>query len=229
MNYRRNIYLLILTIIIYFSFNYVYTKIFNKNNFLEVYVISKQLSRGEVITNDNMEIIKIENNDGNKNYITKEEIGNIVSKDTYEKGQIFFKNMAIPVDEYKAIENNSEIISITLDKLDDNVSNQIDKGSIINIYYTGKTSQVKSILNNVNSSSIISDSQNESYLTFLMLENCKVLDICDSNGNEILKNNTTKSNYSLKINTVILETTRENALIINNIKVYGEFSASIVK
>lgn len=233
MKYKKRIYILIISVIVYFIVGYIYNSKVLRGETKDLYVISKQLSRGDIITFETLEKIKIEKDKISqkyiKEYVTYEEIGNIVAKDTYFVGQILSKDMCIEKGEYHINQLGKELISINISDTDDNVSNQINVGNIINLYYTGKITQIGSVLNNLNNISIVNDAKSDGYSTFLILEDIKVAGTFDSNGNSINKNYNTKTTNNIKIDTITIETTKEISLIINNIKNNGRFSASIIK
>ena len=102
----------------------------------------------------------------------------------------------------------------------------MQKGSIVNIYYTGKLKQSENIISNTQES-VISNSLSDGYISTQLLENVKVIATLDKEGNEVNVNEN-KLATSKNIASVLIQTDKINVLKINNLKKYGSFSLSIV-
>ncbi len=234
MNYKKRLYILILTIVSYFIFNHIYENSTKTDQLSQIYILNKDIVRGELITKDAVKQIEILNSDNNLNrniYISDEQIGKVVSNNSYNLGQALLKDMVILKNEFINIEDDNELISISINKSDDNVSNQIKKGNIVNIYYTGKSSQVIDLVNKSNFESVVSDLESDGYSTIKIINNTEIINVFDKNGNEIKDNGRGSMNNINEdmeiIDTIMIKTTKEIVMLINNLKKYGTFSVSI--
>ncbi len=217
---RRKIYFLILAIILYFILTLIYNKIIVKNEYVDIYVLNKDVLKGEEITLDLLNIVKIKGINNNE-YVDfanqKEYIANI----NMSKGQILTLNSVLSKEEYLQANSNKEIISLKIDSIEDEVSNIINKGSSVNIYYTGNTKQINEEYIKSFKDKIISVGKADGYTTFKFLENVSIIEIYDKNANVL------KKGSGLLVNYINIEVDSSIALIINNLKEYGTFSLTL--
>lgn len=227
MTIKRKIYILIFSIIIYFTLNYIYTQILNKPITSKIYLLKESKSRGMKITNEDITEVNILSNLNLEEYVyNTDDLENMLINDNYSKGQILHKSMFVEEKEYINVTNDKEVISVSIENQEGLVGYKLQKGSLINLYYTGKLNQAKDILNGFNSN-IISEGSLDGHITTCILENIKILDVVDKYGNSILdaKVNTEVYNF----NNIIIETTKDNIMKINNLKEYGKFSITLKK
>lgn len=229
---RRNlkIYFILLSIIIYFTLNYIYNNFISGNDTVEIYVLNKDVKRGDILSKDIFEKVSINKN--NQDNVLEYSNINLNDKeryflnDNYLKGQVILKSMIETSKEYQMVENSKERVSIKIQDSSDAVSFNLNKGNIINIYFTAKKSQFDNLLSMYTSDSIVSSNNSESYITILILKNIRVVNIYDKNGNE-LKNTNIKSDGSV-IDTITVEVANIDSIMINNLKNYGRFSISLL-
>lgn len=237
---KKVIYILLCTIIIYFLFNLIYQKYIVKNKIKNIYVIKSDVKRGQKVAHDNLEIMSVNsnsmddingiNNTNNTKYLTEKDIDkldNKVFKFDFCSGQILSSDILIDQNEYIKSQNLTELISINIENAADAASYQITQGSIVNIYYTGKTLQASSIIDNMTNSNISSSSKTDGYTTVLLLEKVKIVGIYDKYGNTITSTSKAKTDSSI-IDTILIETEKSNIIKIINLKKYGSFSVAIV-
>jgi|GEM_PF-3557761 len=219
MKFKRNLYIAIIALLIYFALAFSYKKFILKDGYSYVYSLCKNVSRGDRVIESDLAKIKISSNNINK-YLTVY-TGQGYYRDDYVEGSIVLNNMILSNDEYIKIEINSEIISIKLNSAEDAGSYQIEKGSIINIFYSAKLSEIASILNSIDKTSVISNNLQSGYVTLKLLENVKIISCYDKYGNVTKIGNVAE--------TILIEISKEESIKINNLKNYGKFSISIIK
>lgn len=225
---RRTIYILIFSIIIYFILNYFYQNIVIKSKLTQIYVLNTNARRGDIINIDNLSILEVSSDMIEDDYVTKnEEVLNKIAIDNYNSGQILLNSMLIDEDKYISGENLNEIVSLKIEDISDSVSSQIRKGNIVNIYYTGKIGQAKDIINSINNQSIFSGNSTDGYITALLFQNIKVIKVLNKVGVEITVSD--KNSDNILIDSILIQTSKENILKINNLKKYGIFSLSIIR
>lgn len=219
MKFKRNIYIVIISIIIYFALTLCYEKFIQKDTFKYVYCLTKNVSRGDKVLESDLVKVKIYNNSIDK-YLSVYTVGRYY-KDDYIDGTIILNNMILNEEEYTKARVNKEIISLKLNSAEDAASYQIEKGSIINIFYSAKLSEIENIFNNINKSSIVSNNLDSGYVTLQLLEKVEILNCFDKYGNIAKKGNT--------VETILIEVGKEESIKINNLKNYGKFTVSIIK
>ena len=228
MKYKKYILILIISIIIFFVLTYVYNSILNKDEYVEVFVLNETVIEGERIDEGKISKIKILTDINKFDFIRSDkELKNMVANNTIYKGSIILKSNLIDEDEYKN-NKNLEYVSIKVSSSDSSASYQVLPGSLINIYYSGKTDQINDLISSFNKTfSYISSGMQESYMTVNLLENMYVIDTFNKSG--ISLNDKEKLSGDVLIDTIMIKVDKDTALLINNLKKYGEFSFSIIK
>jgi len=217
MKTKKNLIILIFTIIIYFIFSYVYNNFIISQNMNTVYVLKKDITKGEKITSEDVEKITIKST-LNIDYI-KDIKDDIVAINNLYQGKILVSQDVKTEKEYISINEGKEMISIKIKATDDTVSNTISKGSIVNIFYTLKKEKITNDLIGIENVEYIQD-----MLTMKILENVEVIAIYDSEGIEIKNTQDTKL-----IDTLLIQVSKEESIKIKNIKEEGNFSCSLIK
>lgn len=219
MKYKRNIYVVIIAITIYFSLTFIYNKFILKDEYDYVYSLLKNVSRGDKVLESDLVKIKISSNVSDK-YLS------VYTEDKYYKGDylegsIILNNMILHGDEYVKSKENTEVISIKLNFAEDAASYQIEKGSIINVFYSAKLAEIQNIFNNINKSSVSSNDLENGYVTLKLLEEVKIVNSFDKYGSISKKGSA--------VETILIEVSKDESIKINNLKNYGKFSISIIK
>lgn len=218
-------YCLMLSIVIFIALNLINAKLFKKEIYQEAYILNKDIEKGTELTNEYFTKIKIKDGSIDNLDIPIHEIKNYVAKDNYLKDQIINKEMLEIEDVYMKEKSNSEKIYIPIDLKQ--ITQDIDTNKIVSIYYTGRTSQLQEIvkkLNVDNVDTVSSSSITDSYTTFNLIEEARIIDMYDENGNSI---KTQKDNTVTSVMVISINVSREMALLINNMKNYGSFSLTI--
>lgn len=229
MKYKRNIFILLTTFFIFILLKYIQANVLNSNKQVDVYIANTYIQKGDKITEDKINKIKVNLSLIQKlEYINNlEELNNHVAKYDLLKGQILLNEIFQNSEQYVANNIQNELISLNVSNAYDFASYQITKDSTVNIYYTGKAEFVEKIINNIDRSSVIVSGDN-GYISFKLLENVKIKNIYDKYGNIISFNNNQKDNEVL-IDSIVIEVDTNMAVNINNLKKYGEFSITVLK
>ena len=220
--YKKKILILTFSVLIYILLLFIFNKV-KSGNFKEVYILSKDLERGEKISNENLSKIKVEDSIFGVKYV--DNVDNLVASSSLKASQLLTYDIVMEEEEYLKInDKNKEIISINLSDLDINASYNMSVGSIVNVYYTGRSSQLENNLQSIGSDKIKSSSITDGYTTVLLLKDAQVKQLFDKNGNVI--NNKDRSTSSL-VTTINIEVESDIAILIENIKNYGKFSITL--
>ena len=214
--YKKRIIIVFCTIVVYIILNYIYSKVVNQK-LSNVYVIKNDIKRGEKITLENTYKLKIDAIENKTLY--KKNIENLVAKFDLKEGQIINSNNVLTTSEYLNVQDNNEIIVIDLYNLKSDTNINLEAGSVINLYYTGKSNQIENFFNNSKYKKIKSSNVSDNYTTVLLLENCIVKEVYDSNG--VVTDNKNK------VHKIALEVENNLAMMIENIKNYGNFNVTI--
>lgn len=176
---KRILMSLCVSLVLLIIFNIVYLRL-KKEDEQQVLVVTKSIATGESITLKNTKMVTIKTDKKDSEYITdlpKESFSAYALK----AGQILTSDL---------IENNSEenleeyeYISLPITDADDAVSYKLKKGSIVNIYYTAKYSDVSEVLTGSTNAQYGSKSS-ESIITTKLYEKIEVIDLTDSVGQE---------------------------------------------
>lgn len=200
---KRIIILLSIFIIVYFSILFLYHRIVLSKEYISVYALKKDITKGKKILLEDVYEIKLNKKEFDENFDIGKDIFNkeVVVSQNISKNHILTKDKIINKEEY-IFDDSKEIIAINIENNSKYINSKLTKGSIVNIYFTPNDntvpqSNVEKVDNNV-----------------------KILDISDKNGNSI-----TNSKDILEI-IVLLD--KEKVLKINTLKPNGRFYVSII-
>jgi len=226
MRYKKYIITLIVAIVLFFVFTFIYNNIVKKESFVYSFIVKNDIAKGEVLDLNNIEKIKTENN--RINYKIFDDFNNLdlyVAKNDLKKGQILLENSVMLKSEYE-IDEEYEYISIKIESSDMAVSYNIFKNDRVNVYYTSKSSFVFELIDKYSEDYKINGSE-ESYTTIKLLKNVLVFDTFNSNG--ISLNSSENINGDFIIDTIMIRVTKDEAMLIKNLKNYGKFSFTKVR
>ena len=200
---KRIIILLSIFIIVYFSILFLYHRIVLSKEYISVYELKKDITKGKKILLEDVYEIKLNKKEFDENFDIGKDIFNkeVVVSQNISKNHILTKDKIINKEEY-IFDDSKEMIAINIENNSKYINSKLTKGSIVNIYFTPNDntvpqSNVEKVDNNV-----------------------KILDISDKNGNSI-----TNSKDILEI-IVLLD--KEKVLKINTLKPNGRFYVSII-
>lgn len=195
--------LLSIFIIVYFSILFLYHRIVLSKEYISVYALKKDITKGKKILLEDVYEIKLNKKEFDENFDIGKDIFNkeVVVSQNISKNHILTKDKIINKEEY-IFDDSKEMIAINIENNSKYINSKLTKGSIVNIYFTPNDntvpqSNVEKVDNNV-----------------------KILDISDKNGNSI-----TNSKDVLEI-IVLLD--KEKVLKINTLKPNGRFYVSII-
>lgn len=195
--------LMVIFVIVYIFISLMYKNIVLSKEYIDAYILNTDILRGNKISNQDICKVKIlkKNYDGDINFIVDSWSDKDVSKTNLVKGQVITKDLLISKEEY-VYNKDKEIISLELDKNDIATNSKLEKGSMVNIYFT-ETSQ------NDNSETVK-----------LIEENVKIIDVNDDEANSVSKNK--------KASKVVIALSREKILLVNSYKRRGLFNISLI-
>lgn len=195
--------------------------------------MKSDISKGQEINLKNVECLKIYNTNTLSNIFSIDinKIVGKVAKNDLKEGQVLKDNLVLEKEAYLKSSNEKELVSIKVSNSEDVASFQIDKDSIINIYYTGKTSQVQNFLKSTQLENLSSSSEIDGYTTIKLLNEVKVVNVFDKFGNKLKDKKEVSSlkNESSLVDTVMIDVEKSNVININNLKKYGDFSITLIK
>ena len=134
--------------------------------------------------------------------------------------------MFIDKSEYICSKEDEEIVSIKIQNSENSSSYKISKDTMVNIYYTGKTEYANEILKNMDSVNVISGGES-GYITVKLFDNIEIVDVYDKYGNKI-EQGLVKEDSEKILDTVLINTNSQMAMMIYNLSRYGEFSISVL-
>lgn len=195
--------LMVILVIVYIFISVMYKNIVLSKEYIDAYILNTDILRGNKISNQDICKVKIlkNNYNGDINCIVDSWSDKDVSKTNLVKGQVITKDLLITEEEYIS-DKNKEIISLELDKNDITTNSKLEKGSIVNIYFT-KTNQ---------------NDNNESVK--LIEENVRIIDVNDDDANSV--------NKDKKASKVVIALSREKILLVNSLKRIGLFNLSLI-
>ena len=195
--------LMVIFVIVYIFISLMYKNIVLSKEYIDAYILNTDILRGNKISNQDICKVKIlkNNYNGDINFIVDSWSDKDVSKTNLVKGQVITKDLLISEEEY-VCDKDKEITSLELDKNDIATNSKLEKGSIVNIYFT-KTNQ------NDNSEAVK-----------IIEENVRIIDVNDDDANSV--------NKDKKASKVIIALPREKILLVNSLKRSGLFNISLI-
>lgn len=195
--------LMVIFFIVYIFISLIYKKVMLSKEYVDAYILNNDILRGNKISNQDICKVKIlkKNYDGDINFIVDSWSDKDVSKTNLVKGQVITKDLLIAEEEY-IYNKDKEIISLDLDKNDIATNSKLEKGSMVNIYFT-------------------ETSQNDNGETVKLIEeNVKIIDVNDDEANSVSKNK--------KASKIVIALSREKILLVNSYKRRGLFNISLI-
>jgi len=227
MRYKRNLIIILISLVIYVILTIMYNNIIIKSNEKIVYILKEDILRGSEISIDKLQSLTIKQVEVDSGYITDISVlNNMVLNFDVNKGQLLTGDLLINKDNYIKLNEDEEIVSIKVKSSEDSSSYKISKNSFVNIYYTGKSDYANDILKDLNMSNVVSGG-NPGYITTEFLKDVKVINVYDKYGNELDSNNIQTDTESL-VDTIVISTSSKMAMNIYNLSRYGDFSISIL-
>lgn len=187
----------------------VFDKFF-KSDSQTIYVLNKDIYKGEKITMEDLQSVTVSSKLDMKDNFNID-YSNKVAKENLVKGQILSRENLNKKEELEEQDEKYEYVSIEIKSISQAVAYQLKKGDNINVYFTSRD-----IISENSSQSIVQNTK-----TIKILENKKIIGLYDTSGNEIIDNDV--------YNAIVLRVTDEEAMKLSNIKEEGSFNISLVK
>lgn len=213
---------------------YIYNFVSLDKYYIEAFLVKEKFSRGDTLSINNLTkvYLKKDNNSVVENFVLEDDLEKYVASKDIDKGTLLVKDDLILENLYNNVEEDCEVISIKISNPEDVVSYQIEKDSIVNLYYTGKSEFASNILSDMKNSYVSTNKKVNSldtgFVTVKLADNIKVINLFDKYGNVIKDKNTIKNELN-KVDTIMFKLKKELVMKISNLKNYGDFSVSIVK
>lgn len=231
MKHIKKVYIAVFSIIIYFILSYIYSNMIKKEEYIDVYVLNSEYSKGTSIKKENIQKVQIKNAKKEDKYYEYdineiyEKIDSYVLNYDFKAGKILESSDFILKDEYLKQGNLNEYIIIKINNSTDNLTANIKKGSIVNIYYTGIEEKIRDVLNKLSFETVISSTRQDAYITTKVFENVLVIEAYNKEGKTIDNSNTNEQDM---VNSILIKAKKEDILIVKNLEKYGEYSVSII-
>lgn len=209
----RNTKKLIISFVISLCIVLIFQVIFNnlcKSDNKTIYVLNKDIYKGEKITKEDLKNITVSGNLDmnacfNVDYLNK------VANENLVKGQVLNSSHVIKKEDLDKQEEKYEYVSIETKNISESMAYQLKKGDNINVYFTSRD-----ITGENSSQSIVQNTK-----TIKVLENKMIIGLYDSSGKEVVDQDV--------YNAIVLRVTDKEAVSISNIKEEGSFNISLVK
>ena len=213
-NSKKIIISLCISLVILGVCELIYSKAL-KGNEVEIKVITEDVYKGEIISEEIIKRIKIKKN-SNLNKYANVDVSEKVASRNILAGKILEEGDVLEKTDNKKDDENYEYVTIEVKNISDGLAYQLKKGNKVNLYYTVKDKQISAIGQENNIKSSI-----ENIKTIRLIENLEVIDVFDAAGN------TTKDKgiYS----AIMFRVTENQAITIANIKSEGTFSVTLIK
>ena len=190
-------------------FQFVFNNLFKSDN-ETIYVLNKDIYKGEKITKDDLKNIVVSGNIDMKDSFNVD-YNNKVAKANLSKGQVLSSYNVVTKEELEEKDEKYEYVTIEIKDVSMAMAYQLKKGDNINVYFTSRDIATES-----DSQSIVQNTK-----TIKLLENKKIIGLYDSSGKEIINGDV--------YNAIVIRVTAEEAINLSNIKEEGSFNISLVK
>lgn len=208
-NTRKILISFMISLCIVLIFQVIFNSMFKSDN-KTIYVLNKDIYKGEKITKEDLKNITVSNKlDMKDNFDINYD--NKVAKENLSKGQVLSNENISNKKDLGESGEKYEYVSIEIKNISDAMAYQLKKGDNINVYFTSRDIAGKN-----ESGSIVQNTK-----TIKVLENKNIIGVYDSSGNEVVSGDV--------YNAIILRVTNEEAINISNIKEEGKFNISLVK
>lgn len=221
---KRIILACIVSLVLLIVFNVIYQKYIN-NNMVEAYISVVDITKGEQIGTHNVKKVKLslesDMTEMQKN-ASNIDVQNFYINCNIGVGQIILKSMILDETVYLEKREDMEYIAIPIDNATDAMAYQIKRGDIVDIYYSGKSKLVDSVVKSMKVTKVYSTDSSEAMVSCRIFEKINIVGVYNDTANSL---NSTQSTYT----QVIVQVSREVALCIANLKLQGTFTMAYIK
>ncbi len=211
-NTKKIIISFAISLVILIIIQIIFGKVF-KNENVEIYVATKDIYKGEKIIESSLKKIKVQKNNNIKNYYNVD-IVNKFAKINIVSGKVLENSDVVDKVNKESVENY-EYITLEIKNISSGLAYQLKEGDFVNVYYTAKEKDIKGVLGEKETLSSVGDNK-----TIKIFENIKVEGLYDSLGNKVNEQ---------QYNAIMLRVSKDDAMLISNIKQEGEFNISLIK
>lgn len=224
MIFKKNLLILIVSIFIYFIINYIYQNVVVSNDYIQIYVLNQDVNRGDAIKEEYFDVVNIKNSNVSlESTIDINTLKEYVFRDSFSKNQILTNDIVLESSLYES--SDLEIITIKFDSIENIAAYKVEKGSIVNVFYTAKYSEISNVIEDIDNQKMYVGEGTLETVTIKLFENINILNAYDKDGNIIKISDNTDGEI---ISTITVEVSKNEALIYNSIKDKGIFSISVI-
>lgn len=224
MIFKKNLLILIISIFIYFIINYIYQNVVVSNDYIQIYVLNQDVNRGDAIKEEYFDVVNINNSNVSlESTININTLKEYVFRDSFSKNQILTNDIVLESSLYES--SDLEIITIKFDSIENIAAYKVEKGSIVNVFYTAKYSEISNVIEDIDNQKMYVGEGTLETVTIKLFENINILNAYDKDGNIIKISDNTDGEI---ISTITVEVSKNEALIYNSIKDKGIFSISVI-
>lgn len=224
MIFKKNLLILIVSIFIYFIINYIYQNVVVSNDYIQIYVLNQDVNRGDAIKEEYFDVVNINNSNVSlESTININTLKEYVFRDSFSKNQILTNDIVLESSLYES--SDLEIITIKFDSIENIAAYKVEKGSIVNVFYTAKYSEISNVIEDIDNQKMYVGEGTLETVTIKLFENINILNAYDKDGNIIKISDNTDGEI---ISTITVEVSKNEALIYNSIKDKGIFSISVI-
>lgn len=213
---------IILSIILFTISTYMQKKLVNYEPNIQCLFINEDIKANEKVEKEmftikDVPVSLVANTRILQNY---NEIESLYAKNDMYKGQIALAKQFDTKENLSIYETESgkERVSIKIKSAENGVSYSIKSNSVVNVYVTLRMDLAKEFLKDRERLTIFAE--DEGYTIIKLLDNVKIIDTFDADGNK------TEENNSNIIDTIIIAVTSEEAKQINLLREIGTFNIS---
>lgn len=188
---------------------------FNNSKYIEIFVFKEDMLKGSKVESNNllkMQVQKTEEELQALNFTKfKDNLGKVLLQDV-SKGEILTEDKLCQVEEQLTTDGQYSYISIPIDPLTYPTCKKLKRGDKVIIYYTAKQKEVNNAIKD--KQRIYANTERDGMVTCLLFEAAEVISLHDSTG---------KQNQDSVITDIIIRVSKEEAMLVANLKVHGTF------
>lgn len=216
---KKIIISLTLSLVILLIFNYILT-LKSSSNFIKIPILNVDKYKGEMVSNKDISYIELKKTTQtekiNENIFKIQELEKYILNQNVAQGELLLNGLFVSIDEKLESTENYQYVCIPISSSSNVTCSKLNNESLVTIYYTGKIKDVDNVLKD--KEKIYSSDSLDGLVTCKLIENVQV----------ISKHNMTGStNEESVITDIFVRLTKENVMLVTNLKALGTFDIVI--